>query len=83
VLRFIAAARKGLGLDVVLVPVPSQVSGLVASGFGWKVQGFALVGLEVLGHGGVSEMVAQRSGADKAEVEAELNFSKASPAPSK
>ena len=43
-----------------------EVFRLGARSLGGKVQWLAFVGLEVLGYGGVSEMVAQRRRADKA-----------------
>lgn len=46
--------------------MPRQVFGLGAGGLGGKVQWLAFVGLEVPGHGSLSEMVAERSGTDKA-----------------
>jgi len=44
----------------------TEVFRLGARSLGGKVQWLAFVGLEVMGHGGVREMVAERFGADKA-----------------
>lgn len=49
-----------------LAPVVLQVFGLWARRLGWKGQWLAFVGLEVLAHGRLDEMVAERRGTDKA-----------------
>ncbi len=46
--------------------MPRQVFGFGAVSLGGDGQGLAFVGLEVLGYGLMSEMVAERRGADKA-----------------
>lgn len=48
--------------------MPRQVFGLGSGGLRRKVQWLACVGFEVLGHGRVSEMVAQRRGTNKAQL---------------
>ena len=59
--------REGvLGPEAVLVPVPPQVFGLGAGGFGGNGQWLPFIGLEVLAHGRFGEMVPERRGADKA-----------------
>lgn len=50
------------------LPMPVQVDGFRARRLGGNGQWLALVGLEVLGHGGVGEMVLERLGADEAQL---------------
>ncbi len=56
--------------------MPLQVFGLRARRLGGYGQWLAFVGLEVLGHGGVGEVVLDRFGTDRPEVDIEPAFAK-------
>ena len=62
--EFISRVAEWLsGLEAANAPVPGQVFGLGAGGLRRNGQWLAFVGLEVLGYGRVSEMLAERRGA--------------------